>query len=75
MPAYYMQWYQEEIKRLTQLPVTADARPKVVFYGSSTFTGWVGLAQAFPQVQAVNLGFGGSALAASACFFEHIVPR
>lgn len=70
-----MQWYQEEIERLAQLLATAEARPKVVFYGNSTFTRWVGLAQAFPQVQAVNLGFGGSALAASAWFFEHIVPR
>lgn len=75
MPAYYMQWYQEEIERLTQLPATAEARPKVVFYGSSTFTRWAGLAQDFPQVQAVNLGFGGSTLAACAWFFGQVVPR
>jgi lysophospholipase L1-like esterase len=70
-----MQWYQEEIQRLAQLLVSQEGRPKVVFYGSSTFTRWVSLAQDFPQVQAVNLGFGGSTLAACAWFFEQVVPR
>ena len=70
-----MQWYQEEIQRLAQLPATQEARPKVVFYGSSTFTRWASLAQDFPQVQAINLGFGGSTLAACAWFFEQVVPR
>ena len=70
-----MQWYQEEIQRLAQLPATQEARPKVVFYGSSTFTRWASLAADFPQVQAVNLGFGGSTLAACAWFFEQVVPR
>jgi lysophospholipase L1-like esterase len=70
-----MQWYQEEIQRLAQLPVVSAAGPKVVFYGSSTFTGWASLAQDFSQVQAVNLGFGGSTLAACAWFFEQVVPR
>lgn len=70
-----MQWYQEEITRLARLPVApAEARPKVVFYGSSTFTGWPGLAACFPRIQAVNLGFGGSTLAACAWFFEQLVP-
>lgn len=70
-----MQWYQDEIRRLAQLPVAQAARPKVVFYGSSTFTRWPNLAKDFPQVQAVNLGFGGSTLAACAWFFEQVVPR
>jgi hypothetical protein len=70
-----MQWQQEEIEWLVQLPATAEAQPKIVFYGSSTFTRWVGLAQDFPQVQAMNLGFGGSTLAACAWFFEQVVPR
>ena len=69
-----MQWYQEEIVRLEQLPVAeAGPWPKVVFYGSSTFTRWPGLAQSFPQIQAVNLGFGGSTLAACAWFFRRLV--
>ncbi len=71
-----MQWYEEEVQRLAQLPVAAAAgRPKVAFYGSSTFTRWLELPQAFPQVEAVNLGFGGSTLAACAWFLERVVPR
>jgi lysophospholipase L1-like esterase len=70
-----MQWYKEEIARLEQqLTAPADGRPNVVFYGSSTFTQWPGLAQCFPQVQTVNLGFGGSTLAACAWFFRRLVP-
>jgi lysophospholipase L1-like esterase len=71
-----MQWYQEEIYRLEQLPVAAATeRPKVAFYGSSTFTRWLSIGADFPQVQAVNLGFGGSTLAACTWFFEQVVPR
>jgi lysophospholipase L1-like esterase len=71
-----MQWYEEEVQRLAQLPVAAaSGRSKVVFYGSSTFTRWLNLPQAFPQVEAVNLGFGGSTLAACAWFWERVVPR
>ncbi|MEJ7661758.1 MAG: hypothetical protein WKG07_20340 [Hymenobacter sp.] len=68
-----MQWYQEEIARLAKAP-GRGGRPKVVFYGSSTFTHWPGLERCFPQVQAVNLGFGGSTLAACAWFFAQVVP-
>lgn len=69
-----MQWYEEEIERLEQLPAAAAGpQPRVVFYGSSTFTRWPALAQSFPQVEAVNLGFGGSTLAACAWFFERLV--
>ena len=71
-----MQWYLEEIQRLEEAPVVVGGvLPRVVFYGSSTFTRWPHLAQDFPQVQAMNLGFGGSTLAACAWFFERVVPR
>ena len=70
-----MQWYLEEIARLEQLAVApTKTRPRVAFYGSSTFTRWPDLAGAFPQVEALNLGFGGSTLAACAWFFERLVP-
>ena len=69
-----MQWYQEEIERLAQLPVApTKTRPRVVFYGSSTFTRWPELARCFPQIDALNLGFGGSTLAACAWFFQQLV--
>ena len=69
-----MQWYQEEIERLKRHVVVRSELPKVVFYGSSTITRWLGLEQSFPLIQAVNLGFGGSTLAACAWFLEQVVP-
>jgi len=71
-----MQWYQEEIARLEHTPVPPiKARPRVVFYGSSTFTRWPGLADCFPWVETINLGFGGSTLAACAWFYQRLVPQ
>ncbi|OGX90281.1 GDSL-type esterase/lipase family protein [Hymenobacter coccineus] len=69
-----MEWYQAEIARLLAKAPGRSTRPKVVFYGSSTFTQWPGLTQCFPQIEAVNLGFGGSTLAACAWFFGQVVP-
>ena len=48
---------------------------KVVFYGSSTFTRWETLESDFKEFQAINLGFGGSTLAACAWFFDRVVTR
>ncbi|UOG74366.1 GDSL-type esterase/lipase family protein [Hymenobacter tibetensis] len=70
-----MQWYQEEIRQLEAKPVVQSGLQKVIFYGSSTFTRWPNLEQCFPQVQALNLGFGGSTLAACAWFFKRVVPQ
>ena len=46
---------------------------KVVFYGSSSIRLWTTLETDFPAVNSLNLGFGGSTLAACAWFFERIV--
>lgn len=71
-----MQWYEEEVRQLERKAATRSDRPKVAFYGSSTFTRWgTALEQCFPQIQAVNLGFGGSTLAACAWFFDRVIPR
>jgi lysophospholipase L1-like esterase len=44
-----------------------------VFYGSSSIRLWAGLAKDFPGVPLVNLGFGGSTLAACSWFFWRLV--
>lgn len=52
--------------------VTPD---RVVFYGSSSIRLWTTLATDFPGVDLLNLGFGGSTLAACTWFFERtLVP-
>ncbi|GAA4397277.1 SGNH/GDSL hydrolase family protein [Nibrella viscosa] len=69
-----MIWYEDEIRLLekkTQLQ-PPPAR-QVVFYGSSTIRLWTTLADDFPPYKPLNLGFGGSTLAACAWFFERVV--
>lgn len=54
--------------------VPPDAAP-VVFYGSSSIRLWDTLAADLPGVPTLNLGFGGSTLAACARYFERLVVR
>ena len=70
-----MYWYNGDIEWLESKPVDTKALKKVVFYGSSSFTRWESMEADFPQIQAINLGFGGSTLAACAWFYGRVVPR
>ena len=69
-----MVWYEAEVRqlevKLNTLPAASD---RVVFYGSSSIRLWTTLAQDFPQINTLNIGFGGSTLAACAWFFERLV--
>ena len=69
-----MEWYEDEVRTLES---SRDPRPEpgraVAFYGSSSIRLWDRLADDFPGVGLVNLGFGGSTLAACAHFFERLV--
>lgn len=69
-----MIWYEDEVRllenKLTALPPTDN---RVVFYGSSSVRLWQTVAQDFPQRNILNLGFGGSTLAACGWFFERLV--
>lgn len=69
-----MFWYEADVQqleaKLTKLPAAAN---RVVFYGSSSIRLWTSLAQDFPGQNTVNLGFGGSTLAACAWFFERLL--
>ena len=84
-----MLWYEDDIYKLeTKLNartailngVTSNgtaphrvAPDRVVFYGSSSIRLWKTLANDFPDVNLLNLGFGGSTLAACAWFFERLL--
>ncbi len=69
-----MNWYEAEVRQLEEtintFPVTTD---NVVFYGSSSIRLWTTLAQDFPDFNTINMGFGGSTLAACTWFFERLV--
>ncbi|MGX7685745.1 GDSL-type esterase/lipase family protein [Flectobacillus roseus] len=67
-----MFWYEEEVKRLEKLQKTLEYQPQTAFYGSSTFTLWQSLYQDFAPFQPVNLGFGGSTLAACTWYFDRV---
>ena len=67
-----MFWYEEEVLRVEKVLQNLDYAPETVFYGSSTFTLWNTLHEDFVDFKPVNLGFGGSTLAACAWFFERI---
>ncbi|MCY7358750.1 MAG: GDSL-type esterase/lipase family protein, partial [Rudanella sp.] len=63
---------EEEVRQLEH--TLAQYPPHtVVFYGSSTVRLWTRLAQAFPQVQVLNAGFGGSTLEACGWYFERLI--
>ncbi|MCK8491260.1 MULTISPECIES: GDSL-type esterase/lipase family protein [Spirosoma] len=69
-----MIWYEDEVRQLeTKIKSNLSTSDRVVFYGSSSIRLWSTLAQDFPDITALNLGFGGSTLAACAWFFERLV--
>jgi len=68
-----MFWYEDEIKRLEQLEHIKDNSPYTIFYGSSTMRMWDTLETDLAAHNPINLGFGGSTLAACVWFFDRIM--
>lgn len=68
-----MQWYENEVRRLEQEKASLQYEPKMLFYGSSSIRLWDTLYQDFSSYQPVNLGFGGSTLAACVWFFDRLL--
>ncbi len=70
-----MNWYEDEVRQLQQRVAHAPLQ-STVFYGSSSIRLWSTLAQDFPGKPTVNIGFGGSTLAACSWFFDDLLlPR
>jgi len=67
-----MFWYHEDIERLEKEINELEYEPKLIFYGSSTFTQWSELIPIFKEYDPLNLGFGGSTLAACTWFFDRV---
>lgn len=68
-----MLWYENEVQRLEKERELLEYDPKMIFYGSSSIRMWETLNEDFGQWQPVNLGFGGSTLAACVWFFDRLV--
>lgn len=69
-----MIWYEDEIKRIEQEKSKLAYEPKTIFYGSSSIRLWNDLYEDFKDFYPINLGFGGSTLAACVWFFERVLP-
>jgi lysophospholipase L1-like esterase len=68
-----MFWYEDEIKRLEKQRTKLTTKPETLFYGSSSIRLWAKLADDFSELNPVNLGFGGSTLAACTWFFDRVM--
>ncbi len=68
-----MQWYEEEVTRVEAQHTALPYESETVFYGSSSIRLWQSLYEDFAQMKPVNLGFGGSTLAACVWFFDKIM--
>jgi len=68
-----MNWYEDEVVRVEKERGKLSYEPRMLFYGSSSITLWTSLYKDFETEKPVNLGFGGSTLAACSWFFDRIV--
>lgn len=68
-----MHWYEDEVKQLEQRSLKIIDKPETIFYGSSSIRMWGSLDQDFEAQKPINLGFGGSTLAACVWFFERLM--
>jgi len=68
-----MFWYEDEIKQLEKKRSEMPYQPETLFYGSSTIRLWGSLSADFCDFKPVNLGFGGSTLAACTWFFDRVM--
>ncbi|NIJ52457.1 GDSL-type esterase/lipase family protein [Dyadobacter arcticus] len=68
-----MNWYEDEVLRVEKESQKLLFQPETVFYGSSSINLWTTLYADFEDIKPVNLGFGGSTLAACAWFFDRIM--
>ena len=68
-----MEWYEEDVRAAINERQSCGYEPKTIFYGSSSIRLWTKLYEDFEVFKPVNLGFGGSTLAACVWFFDRIV--
>lgn len=68
-----MHWYEEDVQAAIAERQSCAYEPKTIFYGSSSIRLWSKLYEDFEGFKPVNLGFGGSTLAACVWYFDQIV--
>jgi lysophospholipase L1-like esterase len=68
-----MIWYENDVKKLEAIKDSLPYTPETIFYGSSTIRLWEDMYEDLKPLRPVNLGFGGSTLAACVWFFDRIM--
>jgi len=68
-----MFWYEEDIKRLEIIKAEITEQPELIFYGSSSIRMWQSLNEDFNGYKPINLGFGGSTMAACVWYFDRVM--
>jgi lysophospholipase L1-like esterase len=68
-----MLWYENEVQRLEKEKGLLEYTPETIFYGSSSIRLWESLYDDFRDYRPLNLGFGGSTLAACVWFFDRLL--
>ncbi len=67
-----MFWYEPDVAQVEERKAMAD-NPKTLFYGSSSIRLWDSLYKDFEAYKPLNMGFGGSTLAACIVYFERLM--
>jgi lysophospholipase L1-like esterase len=68
-----MIWYENDIKKLEAVKDTLPYTPETILYGSSSIRLWEGMYDDLKSLKPINLGFGGSTLAACVWFFDRVM--
>jgi lysophospholipase L1-like esterase len=68
-----MIWYENDIKKLEAVKGTLPYTPETILYGSSSIRLWEGMYDDLKSLKPINLGFGGSTLAACVWFFDRVM--
>ena len=67
-----MFWYEPDVKQVEERKELIED-PKTLFYGSSSIRLWDSLYEDFEGYNPLNMGFGGSTLAACIVYFERLM--
>ena len=70
-----MFWYEEDIRYIEKKIDTENNPPYTVFYGSSSIRLWDHLERDFNRFNGLNLGFGGSTMAACVWYYERVFSK
>ncbi|MFP5041254.1 GDSL-type esterase/lipase family protein [Parasediminibacterium sp. JCM 36343] len=67
-----MFWYEQDVKGV-EAKKAKVVNPKMLFYGSSSIRLWSSLEKDFAEYKPLNMGFGGSTMAACIVYFERLM--